>query len=332
MDRHAIPRPAPNLNLLRSLDVLLDTRNLTAAAALLGLTQSTLSRQLAQLRSQFGDPLLVREGQRFLLTERGRALQTPLKALLASLEAVLSEPVFDPAACTRRFAIAGSDYLADHVLPTLVEAIGREAPRAEVVFRMWEPGYYRLLSDEGVDLVATIADTLPDNLHGRAMGKDRPVVAMRTAHPLATQPLGLADYLHWPHLRVTGGSDKDGAVDQYLATHGLQRHVRAAVPFFSSALRIAGNDDLLWTLPEHMAITLSRQVPLAWQPLPFEVQDYQYWLLWHARSHHDPMHEWFRRHVFTVLHGFDHGVTHHGMRDAHGDHARCAIAGPVETP
>lgn len=332
MGRHAIPRPQPNLNLLHSLDVLLDTCNLTVAAGVLGLTQSTLSRQLAQLRTQFGDPLLVREGQRFLLTERARALRAPLKALLASLDAVLSEPDFDPAACTRRFAIAGSDYLADHVLPTLVETIGREAPRAEIVFRMWEPGYYRLLSDEGIDLVATIADTLPDNLHGRAMGKDRPVCAMRASHPLARQALGLADYLDWPHLRVTGGSDKDGFVDQYLATRGLRRQVRAAVPFFSSALRIAANDDLLWTLPEHMAITLSRQVPLAWQPLPFDMPDYQYWLLWHSRSHHDPVHQWFRRHVYTVLHGFDHGVTQHGMQDAHGDHAPRAIAGPVETP
>ncbi|WBS01273.1 LysR family transcriptional regulator [Pseudoduganella sp. SL102] len=332
MDRQAIPRPSPNLNLLRSLDVLLDTRNLTVAAGILGLTQSTLSRQLAQLRSQFGDPLLVREGQRFLLTERARMLRAPLKALLESLETVLSEPVFDPAACTRRFAIAGSDYLADHVLPTLVEAIGRKAPRAEVVFRMWEPGYYRLLSDEDIDLVATIADTLPDNLHGRAMGKDRPVCAMRAAHPLARQELGLADYLQWPHLRVTGGSDKDSFVDQYLAARGLRRHVRAAVPFFSSALRIAGNDDLLWTLPEHMAITLSRQTPLAWKPLPFDVPDYQYWLLWHSRSHHDPVHQWFRRHVFGVLHGFDHGVTHYGMQDAHGNHAQRAIDGPEAAP
>ncbi|MBB3222478.1 LysR family transcriptional regulator [Pseudoduganella umbonata] len=332
MDKHAIPRPPPNLNLLRSLDVLLDTRNLTAAAGVLGLTQSTLSRQLAQLRSQFGDPLLVREGQRFLLTERARALRTPLKVLLESLDAVLSEPVFDPAACTRRFAIAGSDYLADHMLPVLVEAIGREAPRAEIAFRLWEPGYYRLLSDEGIDLVATIADTLPDNLHGRAMGKDRPVCAMRAEHPLACQDLALADYLQWPHLRVTGGSDKDSFVDQYLAASGLRRHVRAAVPFFSSALRIAGNDDLLWTLPEHMAITLSRQAPLVWKPLPFYVPDYQYWLLWHARSHHDPVHQWFRRHVFRVLHGFDHGVTQYGMQAAHGSHAPSAIVGKVAGP
>lgn len=314
------PNPSPNLNLLRTLDVLLDTCNLTTAAGLLGVTQSALSRQLAQLRAQYGDPLLVRDGQRFLLTQRAQALRGPLKAVLLSLESVLAGPSFDPATSTRSFSIAGSDYLADHLLPALFAAIGTQAPHARITFRLWEPGYYRLLSDEGVDLVATIADVVPDNLHGRAMGEDRPVCAMRAAHPLARQALpglgalgldalGLEDYVRWPHLRVSGGSDKDGFVEQTLAAHGLRRDVRLTVPFFSSALRIVGEQDLLWTMPEHMAVQLARQTALAWRPLPFEAPVYRYWLLWHARNHHDAGHQWFRNQVGEALRRFDQGVT-----------------------
>jgi DNA-binding transcriptional LysR family regulator len=303
-------QPAPNLNLLRTLDVLLDTCNLTAAAGILGLTQSALSRQLVQLRGQFGDPLLVREGQRFLPTRRAEALRGPLKAVLLSLEAVLEGPSFDPAACARTFSIAGSDYLADHLLPALTAAIGTRAPHARLAFQLWEPGYYRLLSDEGVDLVATIADGVPDNLHGRAMGEDRPVCAMRAAHPLARQQaLGLDDYVRWPHLRVSGGSDKDGFVDRILAEQGLRRQVRLTVPFFSSALRIAGNEDLLWTMPEHMAVQLARHTALVWKPLPFDAPSYRYWLLWHARYHPDAAHQWFRNQVDQALRQFDQGVT-----------------------
>lgn len=316
--RAAEPRPTesamlpspPNLNLLRTLDVLLDTCNLTAAAGMLGVTQSALSRQLVQLRGQFRDPLLVREGQRFVLTQRAQSLRGPLKAVLLSLEAVLEGPVFDPATCTRAFSIAGSDYLADHLLPALFAAIGAQAPHACFTFRLWEPGYYRLLSDEGVDLVATIADNLPDNLHGRAMGEDRPVCAMRATHPLARQAqLSLADYVRWPHLRVSGGSDKDGFVEQYLASKGQRRQLRVTVPFFSSALRAVGNEDLLWTIPEHMAVQLARQTFLVWRPLPFEAPPYRYWLLWHSRNHHDAGHQWFRTLVCEALRRFDEGVT-----------------------
>ncbi len=299
-----------NLNLLRSLDALLETRNLTLAATMLGLTQSALSRQLAQLRTQFDDPLLIREGQRFLLTQRAEAMRGPLKATLLTLESMMDSPSFDAATCSRTFAIAGSDYLADHMLPPLVAAVTASAPRAGVAFHLWEPGYYRLLSDEGVDLVATIADLVPDNLHGRAMGEDRPVCAMRATHPLARQTLTLADYARWPHARITGGSDKDGFVEQALAQQGLRRDVRLTVPFFSSALRIVGDNDLLLTIPEHIAIKLAAQAPVVWQPLPFDAPVYRYWLLWHARNHHDPAHQWFRQQVFEVLHRFDHGVTH----------------------
>ena len=49
--------PPPNLNLLRTLDVLLDNPKLTAAAAILGVTQSTArSTPLAWKRLPFAAP------------------------------------------------------------------------------------------------------------------------------------------------------------------------------------------------------------------------------------------------------------------------------------
>jgi DNA-binding transcriptional LysR family regulator len=301
--------PPFNLNLLRSLDVLLETRNLTAAAKVLGLTQSALSRQLVQLREQLNDPLLIREGQRFVLTQQAQELRGPLKAALATMQSVLEAPRFDPAQCTRQFSILGSDYIADYMLPELMRRVAPMAPKLRIAFRMWEPGHYRLLTDEGIDLVPTIADILPDNLHGRAMGEDKPVCVMRATHPLANQTLSLTDYVSWPHVRIGGGSDKDGFVEQYLARHGLQREMRLSVPFFSSALRIITENDLLLTIPEHIAVALARDFPIVWQPLPFETLTYRYWLLWHARSHHDAAHQWFRNQVFEVLHQSMHGIT-----------------------
>jgi DNA-binding transcriptional LysR family regulator len=226
-------------------------------------------------------------------------MRGPLKAMLATLESVLDGPGFDPATCTRRFAIAGSDYLADHMLAPLVDAVHARAPGARIDFHLWEPGYYRLLSDEGVDLVATIADLLPDNLHGRAMGEDRAVCVMRAGHPLARQTLTLADYVGHPHLRITGGSDKDGVIEQALARQGLRRDIKLSVPFFSAALRIVAAHDVLLTIPEHIAIQLAAQAPIVWRPLPFEIPAYRYWLLWHARN----------QQVLDVLHQSTQGVS-----------------------
>ena len=48
-----------NLNLLTTLKVLLETRHVGRAAEQLCLSQPSISKQLAQLRRDFADPLLV---------------------------------------------------------------------------------------------------------------------------------------------------------------------------------------------------------------------------------------------------------------------------------
>ena len=58
--------PIADLNLIRALALLLETRSVTAAARRAGVTQSAMSRTLGRLRDAFADPLLVRTG-------RGRA-------------------------------------------------------------------------------------------------------------------------------------------------------------------------------------------------------------------------------------------------------------------
>eukprot|EP01032_Pedospumella_encystans_P002604 gene2604-3065_t len=64
-------------SLLRSLHVLLSEASVSQAAAKLGVAQSALSRHLKVLRQLTGDELLVRVGNRMVLTERAQALAAP---------------------------------------------------------------------------------------------------------------------------------------------------------------------------------------------------------------------------------------------------------------
>src|SRR3712207_9565773 len=57
-----------DLNLVVSLNALLDQRSVTRAAQQLGLSQPALSAPLARLRRHFGDELLSRVGNSYLLT------------------------------------------------------------------------------------------------------------------------------------------------------------------------------------------------------------------------------------------------------------------------
>src|SRR5262245_2944373 len=71
-----------NLNLLVSLEALLEERHLGRAALRLQVTQSAMSHGLRQLRSLLGDELLVRSGNAMLLTPRAEALAAPLARAL----------------------------------------------------------------------------------------------------------------------------------------------------------------------------------------------------------------------------------------------------------
>ena len=64
-----------NLNLLVSLQALLEECHVSRAAERLHITQSAVSRQLYQLRDIFHDPLLIRDGNRLLMTPKAEQLK-----------------------------------------------------------------------------------------------------------------------------------------------------------------------------------------------------------------------------------------------------------------
>lgn len=68
-----------DLNLLRSLDVLLAERNVTRAAERLHVTQQAASGALQRLRTHFEDELLTRVGRQLELTALARSLLVPVR-------------------------------------------------------------------------------------------------------------------------------------------------------------------------------------------------------------------------------------------------------------
>lgn len=290
-----------NLNLLPTLKVLLETRNISRAAELLHLSQPSISKQLGQLRSEFGDELLVREGQRWLLTPRAEALAAQLADSLGALERLYEAPGFDPSRCERVFRLASSDYVAQHILPDICAALAREAPLAALEYSLWDKRLLPQLWQSELDMVSTITELVPDQIRGLHQGEDRLVVLMGGHHPLAGHSLSLDDYLAWPHLQVSGGGDKDSPVEQVLAPQGLSRRWFARVPFFQAAVEVLLRTDCLLTTPAHIAWQLSCEHALHFCDLPFASRTQQYHLLWHQRHHQDPAHKWFRELAYPFL-------------------------------
>jgi len=124
-----------DLNLLVSLDALLQERSVTRAAARMGLSQPALSASLARLRRHFGDELLSRAGNEYRLTPLAVQLRELARLALTGVERVFdAQTEFDPASSTREFSLLISDYgvavLGDRIAALLAE----EAPNARLRF------------------------------------------------------------------------------------------------------------------------------------------------------------------------------------------------------
>lgn len=291
-----------NLNLLRTLQVLLEECHVSHAAERLHITQSAVSRQLTQLRELFHDPLLVREKNHLVPTPRAEQLKLRLNNVLTECDDLFQPEVFQPALWGGQIAIASTDHVAQYFMPDLVGYLLEHAPKLNITYHSWSPKKFDKLGELDIQLVSTTASEIPDGLCGVMTGEDHPVCVMSTNHPLATSEfLSLDDFLRYNHVSVIGGGDKDSFVNVALAERGLKRRVQFTVPFFSSALTTICCTEMLLVIPEHIAISMQRNFSVTYFPLPFDTPKQKYWLIWHPKYQNDISHQWLRETVVTVM-------------------------------
>ncbi|MBL3582287.1 LysR family transcriptional regulator [Oleidesulfovibrio alaskensis] len=296
-----------NLNLLVALKALLDEGNVTRAAERLHITQSGMSKNLAQLRELFDDPLLVRSGNALVLTERARELEGPLEMVLGNVHALFEAQRFDPATCRRSFTLAVTDYVAQYILPDALGAILAAAPGIDIQAIGWEPDSMRALAEGKIDMATCLTEGVPASVEQLRVGEDRFACLMRAGHPLAAAgAMRLDRYVQADHAVITIGGDKVRIIDRVLGKLGHSRNIRLRVPFYASAVEIVSRTDLLLTLPAHVARNVIQarnpsEPALAWAPLPFAVDSFEYSIIWHARFHGDPGHRWVREMLFAQM-------------------------------
>ncbi|MFG1401845.1 glycosyl transferase family protein [Xanthobacter sediminis] len=125
--------PAPDRlgrgRLLVTLDALLATRSVTAAARQLGVQPSGVSRVLAELRLLLDDPLLIRSGRGLIPSPKAEALRPRVAAVVAEIHGVF-DGVPDAAGPAPRLDDRFNRPLAHPVAPLAVQTadLSQEAP------------------------------------------------------------------------------------------------------------------------------------------------------------------------------------------------------------
>lgn len=286
---------------LVALHALLEERHVTRAAKRLGLTQSSMSHRLKQLRAAFADPLLVPAGGELVLSPRAERMLGPLGDALNALWTSVSDAgPFEPRRAQFRWSVALPDVLTP-VLPRLVEELGLQAPRVELrVLNV--PSDLTEALGQGHPMVA-VAPTafVGANIVARPLGKLRFGVACRKGHPLIKRPLTVERWLHYPHVVVRIDNGAANLISSELARRGLQRQVGLEVPSFLSALLVVAQSDFLLNSPMPLTHEVAQALELTVRPLPLPIPEPPFALVWHERFRADPAHQWTRDLLFGVI-------------------------------
>lgn len=282
-----------DLNLLVALRALLQERNVTRAAAVVGLSQPAMSNALGRLRRQFGDELLVREGRGLTLTPVARELQHAVEPALGMVERALRiQASFDPATAAQSFRIAASDYGMTLVAERL-RHLQDCAPGVTVDLVQIDHGFVR-----DSETVMRAVDLL---VAPRAFLTGYP------SEPLSTEPwVALVDEDRGPqHLEESDLSGRclvglfhdlgSGAhIERLLTVRGIEATGPVNAESFSVVPALVEGTDRVGFLPARLAMRLRTGYRVRVLDVPFLGEPLVECLYWHRSARRDPAHQWLR--------------------------------------
>jgi LysR family nod box-dependent transcriptional activator len=283
-----------DLNLIAVLDAILTEMNLTRAGEMVGMTQPAVSGALARLRQQFDDPLLVRVGRNFVLTEKAEAL----KPLVADAMVEISRtfeimPNFDPAKSTRTFSIAASDYALSQMTSTLFGLIKEVAPNVNVDF-------VELPTDRSVSAVDLLRrDVIVSAVGVGIAGKHKSLfsdtfvcIADAKNVRLKDGSFDLEDLQTLRFARVTFGERTGTPIDVMLSEAGIVPNEAISVRGFLPIPFAVSDSNMFGFVPERVAKQFATQLGLVIVKTPLPTLNLIEAVHWHPSKNEDPAIKW----------------------------------------
>jgi len=290
-----------DLNLAPALDALLRRRNVTRAAADVGLSQPAMSRALGRLRDLLGDPLLVRTRAGYVLTPRARAIEPDLAAALRHLRDVFGGKPFDPAEARRTMRLAGADTHTILIMPGVAARLAIEAPGIDLRVESYRPGVMDRLESGALDFAFALASSpLSPGAYSEVVGEDELALVMRREHPAAGCVWSIADYGRYQHVGVALLGDGQSEIDAQLAAQGVRRNIALVTPHFTAALAAVAATDMVTTLSAALARRFAPSLGLVLHAPPFGETVLRTTLVCSHIRAADPLLAWFRTVVRDV--------------------------------
>jgi LysR family nod box-dependent transcriptional activator len=288
-----------DLNLLTSLDALLEEKNVTRAARKINVTQSTMSGILRRLRDQFDDELLVRNGRRYDLSPFAQSLAISVRQTILQIDATISaKPLFDPRQDRRKFRIMASDYSTMVYLSAVFRRIEKQAPllsydivpinspldhvRSGAVDLCVTGNPYSQAEAAADQLLRT--DVLFSEVYCCVVDNDHPLRGVITLEELFEFPHVMAQFtgvtMQTSELRIGSARSRANPIIN--------------VPSFNVIPSLVRGTRAVGLLPTRMMEVAPDWSGLRTLAAAFEMPSFTEHLIWHSRFAYDPAFCWLR--------------------------------------
>ncbi|MCY1522688.1 Nodulation protein D 2 [compost metagenome] len=292
-----------DLNLLLTLDVLIQEGSVAGAARRLNLSTPAVSRSLARIRRTLGDPVLVRSGRGLAPTPRALALHGRVKSVVEQAQAVFTEfsQDIDLATLARVFTLRANDVFVGGYGGRLREHLRRHAPRTVLRFVSEGEADGDAL-DGNADLYIGSSQKFGADIKVQGLFTTAFCGLARAGHAIFEGNITPQRFAAYDHISVSRRGRSHGPIDTALAERGLERHVSLITPTFHSAMfALADSDLILPSMPKDLMPGVERlglklrafEVPVPLAPVTV-VQ------AWPPRLDSDPAHRWLRQTIKQV--------------------------------
>lgn len=295
-----------DLNLLISLQVLLEERSVSRAAERLFITQPAMSKTLSRLRVLFEDPLFTRSSHGMQPTPRASELADDLARILADVSELVSVVDFEPGAFEGEVNLALSEYMGVALLPPLVQKLRSQAPHLNLRVITRVEKQLEELAQGNLDLAVHIEhENYPPEFCVEHLGGSPPALLVRDGHPLTQGKATWQRLSEFPLIRLYVSDWEQVAMrlssDAY---ESLTRHAQGSLELshLLTALEVLRGSDYFMPGPAYLLQHAEAARGIRAVPVPQGAEkSIDYVLVRHKRTANSGLHNWLWQEITCTI-------------------------------
>lgn len=304
MDTRALAKI--DLNLLISLQVLLEEQSVSRAAERLFITQPAMSKTLSRLRQVFDDPLFTRSSHGMQPTPRASELATSLDQILGDIKQLVAGPKFDPRSFNGEVTLALSEYIGVALLPELARRLQAQAPQLSIRVITRVENQLEELALGNLDFAIHIQQAhYSKDFRVHPLGGSPPAILTRENHPLCRDEISWERLMEFPIIRLYVSDWEQLEIQQSSAAiTPMTEHLQGSleISHLLTALEVLRHTDYFMPAPAYILQNKDATRGITALPVPTSgTFNINYTLVAHMRTANSALHDWLWQQITCTI-------------------------------